>query len=93
MGTRPFISRPYKFSRSPLRIRGPAPTFGQDNTPLLQELLGIDEATYQQFVRDAVISSAPTSGDPSPQIPRDQAVASGLLAGWDPDYRERLGIS
>ena len=60
---------------------------------MLQELLGVDEATYQQLVQDLVVGTVPTSGEPAPKVPQDQAVASGLLAEWDPDYRERLGLS
>ena len=93
IGTRPFIGRPYKFSRSPLRIQGPSPTFGQDNESLLRNLLGVDETTYQVLVQDAVIASVPTTGEPSPQIHPEQAVEQGLLAAWDPDYRDRLDIS
>ena len=55
IGTRPFIGRPYKFSRSPLRIQGPSPTFGQDNELLLRGLLGMNGATYEALVQDAVI--------------------------------------
>ena len=93
IGTRPFMGRPYKFSGSPLQIRCPAPAFGQDNAPVLQGLLGMDEATYQRLVQDSVVGTVPTSGEPAPKVPQDQAVASGLLAEWDPDYRERLGLS
>jgi len=92
IGTRPFIGRPYKFSRSPLRIQGPSPTFGQDNEPLLRNLLGIGSAEYESLVRDAVIATVPSSGEPSPQITPEQALERGLLAAWDPDYRERLDI-
>ena len=92
MGTRPFIGRPYKFSRSPLRIQGPSPSFGEHNSQLLPQLLGVDEPTYENLVQDSVIASVPLTGEPSPQIPPKQAVERGLLAGWDPDYRERLGI-
>ena len=93
LGTRPFIGRPYKFSKSPLRIRGPAPTFGQDNESLLRNLLGVDKATYDALVQDAVIASVPTTGEPSSRVPPEQAVREGLLAAWDPDYRDRLDIS
>lgn len=93
VGTRPFIGRPFKFSRSPLRIHGPSPTFGQDNELLLRGLLGINGAAYEALVQDTVIASVPLSGDPSPHLPPEQAVERGLLAGWDPDYRERLDIS
>ncbi len=93
IGTRPYIGRPYKFSRSPLRIQGPSPTFGQHNSPLLQDLLGVDSEMYQGMVQDAVIATVPLTGEPSPQVPPEQLLERGLLSGWDPDYRERLGLS
>ncbi len=92
MGTRPFIGRPYKFSKSPLKIQGPSPTFGQHNQPLLQDLLGLDDGRYRELVQDAVIATVPSTGEASPQIPPEQALERGLIAGWDPDYKERLGI-
>ncbi len=92
MGTRPFIGRAFKFSKSPLKIHGPSPTFGQHNDSLLRDLLGLDEGTYQELVQDAVIATVPSTGDPSTQIPPEQALERGLIAGWDPDYKERLGI-
>ncbi len=92
IGARPFIGRPYKFSKSPLRIHGPAPAFGQDNEQVVRGLLGVDETGYQGLVQDAVVSTVPTTGEASPQIPPQEALEKRLLAGWDPDYRERLGF-
>jgi len=92
IGTRPFIGRPYKFSKSPLKIHGSSPTFGQHNQPLLQDLLGVDDGGYQELVQDAVIATVPTTGEPSPQIPPEQAVERGLIGAWDPDFKEHLGI-
>jgi crotonobetainyl-CoA:carnitine CoA-transferase CaiB-like acyl-CoA transferase len=92
MGTRMFIGRPYKFSRSPVRIQGPAPTFGQDNQATLQDLLGVDEAAYRALVQAAVVVDVPLRGDPANKVPPEQAVEKGLLAGWDPEYRQRLGF-
>jgi crotonobetainyl-CoA:carnitine CoA-transferase CaiB-like acyl-CoA transferase len=93
MGTRFFMGRPYKFSRTPLHIRGPAPTYGQDNERLLRELLAVDEGSYQGLVQDGVVATVPLRGDPVSRIPQEQLVKMGLLAAWDPDYRERLGLS
>ena len=50
-------------------------------------------ATYEALVQDAVIATVPLSGEASPQVPPVQAMKQGLLAGWDPGYRERLDIS
>ena len=92
IGTRPFIGRPYKFSKSPLKIHGSSPTFGQHNQLLLQDLLGVDDGGYQELVQDAVIATVPTTGEPSPQIPPEQAVERGLIGAWDPDFKKHLGI-
>jgi crotonobetainyl-CoA:carnitine CoA-transferase CaiB-like acyl-CoA transferase len=92
LGERMFLSRPYKFSKSPLRIQGPSPAFGQHNEPALKDLLGVPEAAYQQLVEDVVISSVPTSGEPSPVVPQPEALERGIIASWDHDYRERLGL-
>ncbi len=92
IGTRPFIGRPYKFSKSPVKIQGPAPTFGQHNDGILKDLLGMDQAVYCQLVQDAIITQVPITGEAASRIPPEEAVSSGLLAGWETDYRERLGL-
>ena len=92
MGTRIIMGRPYKFSRTPLQIRGPAPAYGQDNERLLTELLGVEDAAYRILVQDSIVASVPLTGEPVPRIPPEQSLEKGLLAGWDPDYRERLDI-
>ena len=92
IGVRPFISRPYKFSRTPLKIRRPAPTFGQDNERVLKSLLAIDDAGYDQLVQDAVVATVPTRGEAVERLPQEQLVELGLLAAYDPDYRQRLDI-
>ena len=92
MGARPFLGRPYKFSGSPLGIQGPSPTFGQHNEALLRELLGTDEETYRSLVQDAVVATVPLTGEAAPRIPPEEQLERGLLAAWDPEYRERLGL-
>ena len=93
MGERMFLSRPYKFSKSPLHIQGPSPAFGQHNEPALQDLLGVSEETYRQLVEDVVITTVPTTGEPSMVTPQAEALERGVIASWDPDYRERLGLA
>ena len=87
------MGRPYKFSNSPLKITSPAPTFGQDNAALLKDLLGMDEATYDDLVQEAIIATIPLSGEATVQPTPQRALELGQFAEWDPDYRERLGIS
>ncbi len=92
IGTRPFMGRPYKFSKSPLKIHGPAPAYGQHNQPVLQDLLGIDGRKYEELVRDSIVATAPLTGEGQERLSPQQAVELGLLAAWDPDYREKLGL-
>ena len=76
-----------------MKIRQPAPAFGEGNEHFLKDLLGVDEETYQSLVQDAVIASVPTSGEPAPTPHPKEAVARGQMADWDPEYRQRLGLS
>ena len=92
IGTRIIMGRPYKFSRTPLQVRGPAPAYGQDNQRLLTELLGVEEAAYESLVQDSIVASVPLTGEPVPRISPEESLEKGLLAGWDPDYREKLDI-
>ena len=92
VGVRPLMGRPYKLAGTPLSIRGPGPAFGQDNAPLLQDLLGMDAAAYQDLADAGIIADTPTSGEPSPQMEPARALEMGLLADYDPEYRERLGL-
>jgi len=93
IGTRLFMGRPYKYANTPLKIRKPAPAFGEDNEDLLMGLLGLGHDSYQRLVEDAIISSVPLKGDLAPRIDPQLSVEQGLLGSWDPDYRDRLGIS
>ena len=86
------MGRPYQLASMPLSIRGPGPAFGQDNAALLQNLLGLDAAAYQELADAGIIADAPTSGEPSPQMEPARALEMGLLADYDPHYRQRLGL-
>ena len=92
MGTRIIMGRPYRMSKTDLAVRGPAPTFGQDNQALLEKLLGMPADLVAQLADDTVITAVPTTGEPSPALDPTELVERGQLAEWDPRYRERLGI-
>ena len=93
IGTRPLMGPPYKFSKTRLSIKGPAPAFGEHNSWALNELLGVSESEYADLFEGGIIDNVPGSREPSPTLPMDELVAKGRLAGWDPDYKSRLGIS
>ena len=92
IGTRPFIGRPYKFSKSPVKIQGHTPAFGEHNGPVLKELLGVGEAEYGTMEREGTISPVPTTGEPVLPDSIEEQLRKGRISGWDPDYKTRLGI-
>jgi len=93
IGSRIFMGRPYHFSKTPLSIRGPAPEYGQHNQPVLQELLGMDQETYLSLVDDSIVASIPLTGQVTPRLDPEKSVEMGLLAEWDPDYLQKLGLA
>ena len=93
IGSRLFMGRPYHFSKTPLSIRGPAPEYGQHNQPVLQELLGMDQETYLGLVGDSIVASIPLTGQVTPRLDPEKSVEMGLLAEWDPDYLQKLGLA
>ncbi len=50
---------PVKFSETPIGIRMPAPTLGQHNGYVLQDLLGMTEAEINQLTAEEIIGTKP----------------------------------
>ena len=92
MGTRIIMGRPYKMSKTPLKVRGPAPMFGQHNRPLLEALLGKPAEQVARWEEQSIITEIPTTGEPSPALEPQELVERKQLAEWDPEYRLRLGL-
>ena len=56
-GTIRIPQSPWKFSGADVRIRGIPKYRGEDNTAVLRDLLGVDDATITQLAHDGVTSS------------------------------------
>ena len=50
------------FARTPMTLRSPAPTLGQDNTAVFGDLLGLTDEELERLSREHVIGRAPVSG-------------------------------
>ncbi len=59
VGTKPYPRPPYLVDGEPLRWSGPAPTVGEHNRQVLQELLGLTGAELARLERDRIIGTAP----------------------------------
>jgi hypothetical protein len=87
------VGRPWKFSALSPHVKGPAPTFGQHNREVLQEVLGYDEARCAALEAAGILVDKPTKPRPIPELSMDERVRLGRLAYWEPDYKEKLGIA
>ncbi len=92
IGARPFIGRPYRFSKSDVSIQGPAPAFGQDSNDIITQLLGTPAEVYDSLVEEGTTASAPTRGEPNVPGSFEDQIKMGRLAGRDDDYKAKLGI-
>ena len=92
IGVRPLMGRPYKFSKSPLAIKGPAPALGEHNQWVLTQLLGVTDEECSDLTQEGIIATVPQTGEVVPRRSMDEQVTRGHLAGWDPDYKAKLGI-
>jgi len=92
IGRRPIIGRPWRLDKTPLSVRGPGPMLGQHNREVLQDLLGYDAARCAALEQAGIMGTEPTKLRPLVPLSMDQRVRLGRLAGWDPDYKARLGI-
>ena len=58
-GTHPYPGFPAKFSETPVTIRRPAPTLGQDNEHVLGTILGMTKEQIAQLAEDEIIGTQP----------------------------------
>jgi crotonobetainyl-CoA:carnitine CoA-transferase CaiB-like acyl-CoA transferase len=92
MGVRPLIGRPYVFRNTPLRIRKPAPRYGEDNSYVLRDVLRLDEAEIASLYEEGITSDAPLF---KPNVRPDDlepGLRNGSIREIDADYREKLGL-
>jgi crotonobetainyl-CoA:carnitine CoA-transferase CaiB-like acyl-CoA transferase len=59
VGEQPHPSAPYRLADEPIPIITPAPTLGQHNAEVLQGLLGLDDALFDELARCGVIGNKP----------------------------------
>ena len=92
IGKRVIMGRPWRLSKTPLTISGPAPALGQHNRDLLQRTLGYNEARFNDLEKAGIVSRRPTNPNPPSTMSAEELVRQGRLAYHDPEYKEKLGI-
>ena len=93
LGTRTYTGRPWKMSKTRSFIRGPAPHLGEHNELIVGELLGRSAAEIAEMYELGAMGKEPDSTrNISEPIPLDKQVEDGTVAGYDPDFKEVLGL-
>ncbi|VTU45629.1 Succinyl-CoA:(R)-benzylsuccinate CoA-transferase subunit BbsF (plasmid) [Variovorax sp. SRS16] len=92
MGVRPIMGRPWKLLRREIRVRKPAPRYGEDNRRILCETLGMDAQRAEDLIASCVVCDQPHTSTPidSMGLPALQRLKS--VHELDADYREKLGL-
>ncbi len=58
-GLYPYAGVPWRLTKTPGRLGGPAPCLGQHNKQVLQELLGMPSCDFQRLVDSGVTGNTP----------------------------------
>ncbi|TAK72233.1 MAG: CoA transferase [Betaproteobacteria bacterium] len=92
IGPRPIIGRPYRLRFRDARIRKQAPRFGEDNRPILRDLLGLNPEQIENLFEAKVVCDKPTNPGQSGSMNTEAMLRLRTLAALDSDYRSRIGL-
>ena len=91
----PYPTRPWKFSRTPGKIRSAAPKLGEHNRAVLADMLGMSEDRVGALEESGVIGTRPVSTRAPSQPTNEKLMQQGLIVREEPDFkyqtRERFG--
>ena len=86
------MGRPWKGSKLDARVRAPIEPLGSSNSRILQELIGMSDKDYKDFISKGFIAEKPAEIREVPTSSLEEQVQSGRLAYFDADYKSKLGI-
>ncbi len=93
MGVRPMMSRPWTLRNRSIRIRKPAPRYGEDGPRILRDLLEQDVAQVEHLLAAKIVCLEPTVRKPIDSMGLAELLRIKAIHEVDPDYREKLGIA
>ena len=93
MGVRPIMGRPWKLARRVVRIRKPAPRYGEDGRAILREVLAMDDRRIDALFDGNVVCTEPADPKPFDAMGLTELTRLKAIHEVDPDYRAKLGIA
>jgi crotonobetainyl-CoA:carnitine CoA-transferase CaiB-like acyl-CoA transferase len=92
MGVRPIMGRPWKLANRDVRIRKPAPRYGEDGRAILRDLLGLDEARIAALFEARIVCTQPHDPKPFDAMGLAELQRVKAIHEVDPEYRRKLEI-
>ena len=92
MGVRPIMGRPWKLANRQVRIRRPAPRYGEDGPEILREVLGMEQERIDALLVAKVVCTEPLVKKPFDAMGLAELQRLKAIHAVEPDYRRKLGI-
>ena len=93
MGERPIMGRPWKLMNRSVRIRQPAPRYGDDGRAILRDVLGMPEARIASLFDIKAVCTEPTTPKPFDAMGLAELQRVKAIHAVEPDYKHKLGIA
>lgn len=88
VGDRPIIGRPYRLRFRDAKIKKGGPRFGEDNTAILRDIVGMSADQIESARANGIISDSPTNPGISGTMNTDMMLELGTLSGVDKNYKD-----
>ena len=86
----PYASRPWKFDKTPGSIRKAAPTLGEHNCEVLQDILGLSETDTAAMEQAGIIGTVPTRPRATVPPSNELLLEQGRIVRSEPDFEEQV---
>ena len=90
LGKREYVSRGWHLESSDVTIRGQAPQMGEANDYVLRDMLGLGESDISYLDEKEAIGKQLAGASIPSMVPLRRQEELGWVAGYDPDYKEKL---
>jgi succinyl-CoA--D-citramalate CoA-transferase len=88
VGERPIIGRPYRLRFRDAKIKKGGPRFGEDNTAILRDIVGMSAEQIQTARANGIISDTPTNPGISGTMNTSMMLDLGTLTSVDKNYKD-----
>ncbi|MEY3672944.1 MAG: hypothetical protein RI904_2601 [Pseudomonadota bacterium] len=85
---RPIIGRPYRLRFRDAKIKKGGPRFGEDNTAILRDIVGMSADQIESARAKGIISDIPTNPGISGTMNTDMMLELGTLSAVDKNYKD-----